>query len=324
MIKSLMHRASSNKLGKTLLKMAGNIGIDVNVSKESLPRGNFYILITIDTELGFVKKDHSRYFNINDPETFKGYNFGIKNFRNLANKQGLKFTYFLLTHSLHKNNPYLQECKSQITKLIDESNELGLHLHPDMDSVIQENLNLKVNYRSCKYLEPEIINKFISEGKKIIKDNFNVDIKSLRWGNYGLSESAFNLLEKNNIQNDSSVCAGKSGHLKDSFYYNWGHRKSLYPYMVGNVFEIPVTTFNFFGKKLCADPSTSLLEPLFTQLYKNAKRPFFMNIITHTYEGMYEDGSPTEVVKELDSFITKVKTYNGVKFITISEVKNNL
>lgn len=320
MIRSLMHRTSSSKIGKSLLNYAGRIAINSNCIKDTSPRGNFYILITIDTEPGYVKKDHSRYYNIEDPETFKGYHLGIKNFRNLANKHNLKFTYFILTHSLYSKNPYLQECKSQISNLIEESNELGLHLHPDMDFTIQENLNLKVKYRSCKYLEPEIVNQFIANGKKIIKDNFNIEIKSLRWGNYGLTESMFEILEKNNIHNDSSVCAGKSGHLNDSFYYNWKHRKSLYPYKVGNVLEVPVTTFNFFGKKLCADPATSLLEPLFLYLYNHAKRPFFMNIITHTYEGTYEDGSPTEIINSLDLFITKVKKFKDVKFITISEV----
>ena len=92
--------------------------------------------------------------------------------------------------------------------------------------------------------------------------------------------------------------------------------------------EIPIATFDFFGSKIRADPIYSvLLNKAFIEYYKKTDRsekPFPFVVITHSSEATYQDGKSTKVLKDLDRFISFVKKYDNVEFVTLKEAKIRL
>ena len=87
--------------------------------------------------------------------------------------------------------------------------------------------------------------------------------------------------------------------------------------------EIPIATFDFFGVRLRADPvNLVLLNKAFVEYYRQAdrsKEPFPFVVVTHSSEATTKDGKITQVLKDLDGFISMAKKYNDVKFVTLRE-----
>jgi hypothetical protein len=70
-----------------------------------------------------------------------------------------------------------------------------------------------------------------------------------------------------------------------------------------------------------ADPVNSiLLNKSFIKYYHNAdrsKKPFPFVVITHSSEATTIEGKSTQVLRDLDGFISYAKKYRDVKFITL-------
>jgi hypothetical protein len=140
-------------------------------------------------------------------------------------------------------------------------------------------------------------------------------------------------LDRVGLKIDSSATPGIKGHTNNTMRYDWSKVKRHYPWNLSikdyqstihdnsKIMEIPIATFNFFNLKLRADPVYSiLLNKAFKEYYKKADRSekaFPFVIITHSSEATTKDGKPTKVVKDLDNFISYVKSYDDVKFATL-------
>ena len=334
-----LYNILNNPLGKKSLRaLSKSISVkNLNKNKGSSNKSNkiFLISMTIDAESGYVKKNNERVWQKDNPEAYVGYFKGIENWRNLLNKYGAKSTFFLSTNCFSAKNVDLARIKKQLKLLLKENHEIGLHVHPDSDLALQISLKERFQYASSKFYNYDKINEFIKTSGKLIKDNFNINPTSFRWGNWALNNDAVKALQNNGFKVDSSATPGIKGHLNDGMHYDWSKTGEHYPWKLSlkdyqntknqdsKVFEIPIATFGFMGKTLRADPVYSeLLKAAFDYYYKYAdrsKKPFVFVVISHSIESTHEDGSITQVIKDTEEFIRHAKQFADVEFVTIDE-----
>ena len=335
------YRFSHTAVGKFILKMLSSLVCVKNLSKENPGKKHpFLVCITIDTESGYVKKNDERAWQYSNPEEFIGYYGGIENWRKILNKYGAKSTFFLSTNCFSAKNQEKLRIVNQLKLLKKEGHEIGLHMHPDSDLALQEELGTKFNFTSSKKYNKKQIDSFISSCKNLIYKNTGNYPESFRWGNWALGNDAVNSLESNKILIDSSATPGIKGHENDGMAFDWSRSKSHYPWKLSsndyqneaigssNVVEIPIATFNFLGLTMRADPSYPvLLNKCFDYYYRYAdrsKKPFAFVVISHSMEGTHKDGSATKVISVMEDFLEHASAKKDVKFSTIKEAAKQI
>src|SRR3989344_5741017 len=55
----------------------------------------FYIVLTIDTESGYVESNEKRLWQVDHPDLYQGFYFGIKNWLDLLNRHKAKASFML-------------------------------------------------------------------------------------------------------------------------------------------------------------------------------------------------------------------------------------
>lgn len=320
------------------LKRNNNKPTNKNNSKSK--RKKFLISITIDSESGYVKKNNERVWQKDNLKNYIGYYKGIENWRNLLNRYNAKATFFLSTNCFSAKDDDLDKISNQLKSLLKEKHEIGLHLHPDSDLALQTALNEKFQCTSSKFYNYNQINRFVKASKQLIQKNLGINPTSFRWGNWALNTDAVKALQENGFKIDSSATPGIKGYMNDWMYYDWSKVDEHYPWKLSlkdyqdtkhqnsKVLEIPIATFNFMGKALRADPVYSeLLKSAFDCYYRNAdrsKKPFVFVIISHSIESTHEDGSITQVIRDMEEFIKHAKKFGDVEFVTINEGRNEI
>lgn len=344
-IKLLLYRFFSNPFGKIILQSL-SLGIKVKNlrNKKSSQKYPFLIIITTDTESGYVDKNERRVWQKENPEAFVGYYRGIRNLIRVFDKHKIKTTFFLSTQCFSSKNKEYDKIKKELDNIIKKRHEIGLHIHPDSDYSIQKRLKKRFNATSAFFYSYEEKLSIIKAAKKIIKDNLGKTIAknliSFRWGNWALDSDGAKALDKTGFKIDSSAVPGIKGHAHDEMKYDWSRVKIHYSWKLSvkdyqatnhdnsNIIEMPIPTFDFFGFTLRADPVNSLLlNKVFAEYYKNAdrsQRPFPFVVITHSSEVTYRDGKPTIALKDLDKFIFYVKKFSNVEFVTLRSVYERL
>lgn len=340
-LKAGLYSILSKPAGKMALKLLSKLVYVPNLKKSSNNKNKkFLVAITIDTESGFVKKNNERVWQKSSPTAYIGYYKGIENWRNLLNKHQAKATFFLSTNCFSAKSHKLEKIKNQLKLAIKERHEIGLHMHPDSDLALQEELNEKFEHTSAKFYSYDNIKKFVATGKSLIKRNTGINPASFRWGNWGLDTNAVKALQETGFKADSSATPGIKGHLNDRMHYDWSKASEHYPWKLSiknyqntednnsNIIEMPIATFNFIGSTLRADPVYSeFLKTAFRYYYKNAersKKPFVFVIISHSIEATNENGGTTQVIRDMEDFIEYAKKFNDVEFVTISEAYNRI
>lgn len=339
-IKLFLYRFFSANPGKLILKLlffgvkVSNLGNGKRVKK--LP---FYVVVTTDTESGYIEKNERRVWQKENPKAYMGYYFGIRNLMRIFDKHKIKTTFFLSTNCFSAKKDEYKKIKKEINSLIKKGHELGLHLHPDSDLALQKKLSKKFNATSAFFYNYKEKLEIIKSAKSLIRENLGNKVAknliSFRWGNWALDSDGVKALHKLGFKIDSSAAPGIKGHTNDTMKYDWSKVKKHYPWKLSlkdyqatnhnntDIMEIPIATFDFFGLKLRADPVNSiLLNKAFSEYYKKSDRsqkPFIFVVITHSSEATTKNGIPTRTLKDLDKFISTVKKYNDVKFITLRE-----
>ena len=310
------------------------------INKSKASQKKFLISITIDTESGYVKKNNERVWQKDNPEAYIGYFKGIENWRNLLNKYNVKSTFFLSTNCFSAKDDELFKTENQLRLLLKEKHEIGLHLHPDSDLALQMSLKERFQNTSAKFYDYNQINKFVRTSGQLIQKNIKINPTSFRWGNWALNTDAVKALQENGFRVDSSATPGIKGHLNDGMHYDWSKVSEHYPWSLSlknyqdtknqnsKILEIPIATFSFMGITLRADPVYSeLLKAAFDYYYRNAdrsKKPFVFVVISHSIESTHEDGSPTQIIKDMEEFIKHAGQFSDVEFITINESYNRI
>jgi len=338
-LRLFLYRLFSTNVGKFILRLL-SFGVKVRNLPGKLPKKYpFLVVITTDTESGYVEKNQRRVWQMENPSAFQGYYYGIRNLMNIFDKHGIKTTFFLSTQCFSSKRNEYNKIKKELNNVIKKGHEIGLHLHPDSDFAIQKKLSRKFDATSAFFYDYEMKLRIIEAGKELIKEDLGKDVYnnliSFRWGNWALDAGGAKALNKTGFRVDSSAIPGIKGHTHDTMKYDWSKVNRHYPWKLSisnyqtinhnnsNIVEIPIATFDFFGSKMRADPIYSvLLNKAFIEYYKKAdrsKKPFPFVVITHSSEAAYPDGKPTMTLKDLDRFISLAKKYNDVEFVGLRD-----
>jgi len=342
--KLFLYRLLSTKSGKTILNLL-SFGVKAeNLGPEKEKKHPFLVVVTIDTESGYVDKNERRIWQKEKPEAFQGYYFGIRNLLSVFDKHKIKSTFFLSTQCFSSKGKERELISKELKNLIKYNHELGLHLHPDSDFALQEKLGRKFNATSAFFYNYEEKFKIIKAARELIKENLGKNIEkkltSFRWGNWALDSGGAKALNNSGFKVDSSAVPGIKGHLNDGMKYDWSNVKRPYTWKLSTtdyketnhnnskIIEIPIATFDFLGAALKADPINSiLLNRAFVEYYRKADRsenPFVFVVLTHSSEATMKDGKETQALKDLENFIVFSKKYKDVKFVTMKEASNHL
>jgi len=347
-IQLLWYRFFSSVFGKIILQLL-SIGVKVKNLRRS-DKNNFskkcpfLVIITTDTESGYVEKNQRRVWQMEKPEAFQGYYYGIRNLMDIFDKHGIKSTFFLSTQCFSAKGKTFNQIKKELKNVIRKGHEIGLHSHADSDFSIQKKLSKKFDATSAFFYNYEEKLRIIKAGIELIKENLGKDVyKNLicfRWGNWALDSGGAKALNKTGFKVDSSAIPGIKGHTHDTMKHDWSKVNTHYPWKLSisnyqtinhnnsNIVEIPIATFEFFGLKIRADPIYSvLLNKAFIEYYKKAdrsKKPFPFVVMTHSSEATTKDGKYTRALKDLDWFISFVKKYGDVEFVTLKEASKRL
>ena len=343
-IKLLWYRFFSSFFGRIILRIL-SIGVKVkNLSGNPSKKHPFLVVITTDTESGYVEKNQRRVWQMENPSAFQGYYYGIRNLMKIFDVHGIKSTFFLSTQCFSSDGKTYNQIKVELKNIIKKGHEIGLHLHADSDFSIQKKLSRKFEATSAFFYDYKEKLRIIKAGKELIKENLGKNIyenlESFRWGNWALDSGGAKALNKTGFKIDSSAIPGIKGHTYDTMRYDWSKVNRHYPWRLSisnhqiinhnnsNILEIPIATFDFFGSKIKADPIYSvLLNKAFIEYYEKtdrSERPFPFVVITHSSEATYYDGKPTKALKDLDRFISFVKKYDNVEFVTLKEAQIRL
>ena len=342
--KLFLYRFLSTKLGKTILNLL-SFGVKAeNLGPKKDKKFPFLVVVTTDTESGYVDKDERRVWQIEKPDAFEGYYYGIRNLLYVFGKYNIKTTFFLSTQCFSAQGKDKLSIDKELKNLLKNKHELGLHLHPDSDFAMQKKLSKKFNATSAFFYSYEEKLKILRAAKELVKENLGKDaannLISFRWGNWALDSGGAKALNELGFKVDSSAVPGIEGHLNDTMKYDWSSVYRHYPWKLSvtdyratthnnsSIMEIPIATFSFFGIPLRADPvNTVLLNKAFEKYYYNADRsrkPFVFVVMTHSSEATMKDGKGTKALKDLENFIIFSKKYKNVKFVTLKEAYGNI
>lgn len=319
-IGSLLANVSTKLFIKPLVKISKNIDI------KNKP---FYIILTIDTESGLTEKSEKRLWQVDNPDLFEGYYYGIKNWLKLLNKHKIKATFLLSSQcfSAKGNNRIL--IKKELSKLIQHCHELGYHLHPRSDHALEKEIGKYLKYTSSKFYSENEIDIMLQSARKLLIKNFgekiNNKIVSFRWGNFGLQNHAIKPLTNNGFMIDSSAIPNIKKHIHDDMYCDWKYINYSMPFKFKNtnLLEIPITTFSILNKIFAVEfiYNTILFNVLnkYRSVNNKTRVPIFFVILSHSSEATYINSQPTKIIKAAEKFIKYSKQYRNISFITLKE-----
>lgn len=344
-IKLSLYRFFSTSFGKNILHML-SFGVRVkNLNNgRKLKKYPFFVIITTDTESGYVDEGGRRIWQKENPQAYLGYYCGVRNLMKIFDKHKIKTTFFLSTNCFSSSGKEYNLIKKELENIIKKGHEIGLHLHPDSDLALQKKLNKKFNATSAFFYNYKEKLGIIKASKKLIEQNLGKSIVkniiSFRWGNWALDTDGAKALNKLGFKIDSSAIPGIKGHTHDTMKHDWSKVNTHYPWKLStknyratnhnnsNITEIPIATFDFFGLKLRADPVNSvLLNKAFLEHYRQINRlekPFPFVVITHSSEATNKEGQETQALKDLDAFINFTKKQKNVEFITLGQAYEKL
>tara|TARA_Y100000310_G_scaffold262419_1_gene272087 strand:+ start:10569 stop:11624 length:1056 start_codon:yes stop_codon:yes gene_type:complete len=335
----LWYRFFSSFFGRIILRIL-SVGVKVRNLPGKLPKKYpFLVVITTDTESGYVESSERRVWQIENPAAFQGYYYGIRNLMKVFDKHGIKTTFFLSTQCFSAEGKAYNQITKELKNVIKKGHEIGLHSHADSDFSIQKKLSKKYGATSAFFYNYEEKLRIIKAGKELIKENLGKtvakDLISFRWGNWALDSGGAKALDKVGFKIDSSAIPGIKGHTGDTMKYDWSKVNGHYHWKLSttnyqetkhnnsDITEIPIATFDFFGSKMRADPIYFvLLNKAFAEYYKKAdrsKKPFPFVVMTHSSEATTKDGKYVQALRDLDSFISFAKKHDDVEFVTLRE-----
>lgn len=334
-IKIFIYRLSFNSTILSVIRflskpLAVPVFYQHDVAQQKLPHKKpLYVIVSVDTESGFVTSNEERLWQVNNPDLFQGFYYGIPNWMNLLEKHGVKGNFMLSTQCFSAKGKEKTFIEKGLNRLLETNHEIGYHLHPKSDRSLERILGKKLEYTSSKFYTVTEIDEMLKAARYLLQDGLgkqiNKKVLSFRWGNYGLYQHAFQVLEKNGFTIDSSACPGKSGHKSDDKIFDWSQYRSHLPKLLQEtrVLEIPVTTFDFLNHTLIANPLyhpwLDIVFDKYLLLNERLNAPFFFVLLSHSSEATYKNGDSTKIISVMDAFLHRVRRMENVSIVTFQE-----
>ena len=176
-IKLFLYRFFSTSFGKVLLKLL-TFGVKIknfggNINQKNYP---FLIIITVDTESGYVARNERRIWQKENPKAFIGYYCGIRNLMKIFNRHNVKATFLVSTNCFSSKGKEYNQIKQELNAVIKEGHEIGLHLHPDSDLSIQKKISKKFEATSAFFYSYQEKLEIVKAAKELIKQHLGIRI----------------------------------------------------------------------------------------------------------------------------------------------------
>lgn len=310
MLTELAYRALTTAPGQHLVRQLGRaVRLPHETSESSGALGRVLLVVTVDTEGGFVERGERRVWQGRAPTAFQGYVHGIRNVTEVLDRHGVKGTFFVAPHGRSATGPTLVAVERAICSIVDGGHALGLHVHPSSDAALAQRLGQTFASGSAHELDESDLERLVIAGRALLTELLSPDatLDLVRWGNWALDDRAARLLAAQGFRIDSSAVPGlrdrKSGGRPR---YDWSHERRTAPWeLVPGLLEVPIATFRVLGGCFRADP---IYGALVTAALKRAAShgagaPRVFVVMTHSTEATHEDGSPTRVLSALDELL---------------------
>ncbi|HVH41387.1 MAG TPA: polysaccharide deacetylase family protein [Labilithrix sp.] len=323
MLKELAYRAACTAPGVAAARRLGRF-IDVPELPPPAqgPRHPLHLVLTIDTEGGYVEPDERRVWQGRAPLSFQGYVDGVKNLLDVLEQHRAKATFLVSPHGLSATGPTRLAVERVLARIVTDGHEVGLHLHPTSDRAISAELGRRFDVPTARELaEPDRL-ALLTTGKRLLEQNTGVEITSFRWGNWALDPASARTVAEAGFRIDSSAVP----RLRDrASRFDWSGSGERTPWTIApGLLEVPIATYRLGPTWLRADPLYGPLLHRALELYRaRAPRdaaPFPFVVMTHSTEATYRDGSPTRALADLERFLEHALAFDDVRAIRLGDV----
>lgn len=316
-LKERLYRVTGTPLARTLLERAP---VRLPFAPDGGPRdGETRVVVTIDTEGGFVTRDERRVWQGSAPDAFQGYVDGIRHARAVLARHDARATFFVSPHGLSATGETRRAVLDALAAMRDDGHEVGLHLHPTSDRAIAARLPGAYDATAARIPAPER-RRLVATGRDLLIEATGVTPRSFRWGNWALDpESAVDVAAEGFTVDSSAVPGLWDVRSPLRPRYDWRRTRTHRPFSLATgLREVPIATFTCLGKLLRADPIYAPVLPAALRAHVAAGTPAFV-LMTHSCELTTEGGSPTRALADLDGFLGLARAL-GHRFATIADV----
>jgi len=325
-VNELAYRAATSPVGRRVVEsLATRVAMPFGEAPSTATR-RLRVVVTIDTEGGYVAKGERRIWQGQAPDAFQGYEHGIRNTLAVLDRHGVKGTFLVAPHGLSARGATLAAVERSILSIPRGGHEIGLHLHPTSDRALAARVGASFAHGSARYLELTEVRRLVIAGRALLTEVLGPAVPSLvsfRWGNWGLDERAARIVAEAGFDIDSSAVPGmrdrkRAAAAPDRPRFDWSARRSMEPWEIApGLLELPIATFRCLGRLLRADPLYGPLLVAALERYR-ACAPTFV-VMTHSTEATHRDGSPTRALADLDAFLARACSLGDVEIVTLRQ-----
>lgn len=290
------------------------------------PRHPMLVVLTIDTEGGFVADDERRVWQGGAPHAHQGFHRGVANLNEVLARHGAPGTFLVSPHFLSAGHDERERSRAALLEAAAAGAEIGLHLHPESDRALSA---LVGDVARASH------DTLVAAGKRLLEEALALRVTSFRWGNWALDAARARAVAASGFTIDSSAVPGlydrKRRHAPR---FDWQDCPRALPWRMAldhpftedarsPLLEMPIATFELFGRALRADPLFGpLLGGAFDHFRAHAprsERPFAFVVMTHSTEATRRDGRPTRTLRDLETFVASLSKMDDVEVVTLNE-----
>lgn len=323
MLKELLYRAACTRPGVAALERIGRFIEVPELGVPAAPRHPLDLVVTIDTEGGYVADDERRVWQGREPNAFQGYVDGVRNVLAVLARHAIKATFLVSPHGLSATGEALLAVERVLTRIVSAGHEIGLHLHPTSDRATTGALGRTFSSPSARGLSKEDRIALLTTGRRLLEGRAGVKLASFRWGNWALDRASAADVAEAGFRFDSSAVPRLRDKRADRF--DWSGTGDRTPWTIApGLLEVPIATFRIGTSWLRADPLYGpLLDRAFDHYRERAPRasaPFPFVVMTHSTEATYRDGAPTRALADLDRFLAHALAHDDVRAVRLDGV----
>ena len=136
MLKELAYRATCTPPGMAALARLGAF-IDVpELPLAGAARHPLDLVVTVDTEGGYVAADERRVWQGREPTAFQGFVDGVADLLAVLARHSVRATFLVSPHGFAATGSTLLAVERVLARVAEEGHEIGLHLHPTSDRAL--------------------------------------------------------------------------------------------------------------------------------------------------------------------------------------------
>jgi peptidoglycan/xylan/chitin deacetylase (PgdA/CDA1 family) len=333
MLKELAYRAAHRVPARFVVsQLRSAVRMPFGESGRSAEARRVLLVVTVDTEGGYVERSERRVWQGRAPRAFQGYVDGIRNVVAVLDRHRAKGTFLVAPHGRSATGATLVEVERAIRSIPGGGHEIGLHIHPTSDVALASRVGKAFTSGSARDLGLDDLERLVLAGRTLLEEILDrgTPLEAFRWGNWALDERAAVVVSAAGFRVDSSCVPGlRDATSRRNPRFDWTRSRTIEPWTIApGLLEIPIAMFRVFGRLLRADPLYGPLLPAALRRYAShgpaAQRPLVFVVMTHTTEATYADGSPTRVLRALDDLLAFAREGPGIEVVTLGEAAREL